>query len=196
MADPVTLTGLSIAGTAASGGISAIGQVQAGQAANQMYQYRAGVAQINSQIATENADYATKVGEVSAQTEGMKTRGAVGALRTRASASGIDVNTGSKSQVVESAEMVGEQNAAVARADAAKRAYGYHVEAMNDTAQGQLYRTAGAQEERAGDIKAAGTLIGTATSVATKWLGASSAGIGSSGGDGGTDPWAGMREVS
>lgn len=201
--DPVTLGVLtvgSMVATGAGGIMQASGQAEAGESANRMYQYRAGISQINSHIAEQNADYALKVGEVDAQREGMKTRGVVGALRAKGSASGIDVNTGSKARVGESAEMVGEQNAAVARADAAKRAYGHRVEAMNATAQGELYRVAGAEEERAGKIKAAGTLIGTAGSVASKWIGASQA-FGGGGADvfstegtaAGYDPWEGMR---
>jgi len=80
MADPISLSALAIGGMAASaagGVVSALGQVMGGQSQGNMYTYQAGVAQMNTQIAKQNADYARVAGEVSAQESGMKTRAMV-----------------------------------------------------------------------------------------------------------------------
>ena len=175
--DPVSLAVISIGASAAGGGVSALGALQSGQAANSMYQYKAGVAAINEKIAKQNAEYTLKVGETEAQASGMKTRFAVGSSRVAGGASGLDVNTGSKSRVIESTEAIGEQNQAVVRSDAAKRAYGYEVEAMQDTAQGQLYKMAGEQSVTASKYGAASSVLGAAGSVSDKWLTAQSRGI-------------------
>ena len=61
--DPATL---AITGMAASGGggiLSGIGSYFSGQATAKSYEYQAGVAKINEQIAKQNADYAIQAGE-------------------------------------------------------------------------------------------------------------------------------------
>lgn len=175
--DPVTLTGISMATTALGGGISALGQLQGGKASQAMYEYRAGVADVNRIIAEQNADYDLKVGEAQAQRVGMEGRYKVGQQVARASGSGIDVNVGSKARVIESVHEIAQHDQAVVRADAAKRAYDHRVQAMEHTAQGQLYRAAGAQSRTAGEYSALGSILGTAGSVASKWTDARMRGI-------------------
>lgn len=175
--DPVSLTVASMAMTAGGGATQAYGQAQAGKSSNQMYQYRAAVFDVNRQIAEQNADYAIKVGETQAQQAGMEGRHKVGGIIAKAGASGFDVNTGSKSRVVESVQEIATHNQAVIRSDAAKRAYDHRVQAYEATTQGQIYRRAGADAESAGKINALGTILGTAGSVGSKWLDAKQRGI-------------------
>lgn len=177
MADPVTLTVASMAMTAAAGGVAAYGAEQAGKSKKAMYDYQSAIAVRNADIAKQNADYAVRVGETQAQAQGMKTRFQVGSTIANRGASGLDVNKGSNARVVESVQEIGEHDASVIRSDAAKRAYGYEVEAANATAQGQVYTMAGEDAKRAGDISAISTILGTAGSVAGKWSDASTRGI-------------------
>lgn len=169
--------GVSIAATVAGGAVSAYGQQQAGKSKQAMYNYQSAIATRNAEIAKQNADYAVRVGETQAQAQGMKTRFAVGSTIASRGASGLDVNRGSNARVVESVQEIGEHDASVIRSDAAKRAYGYEVEAANATAQGEVYTMAGEDAKRAGDIGAVSTIIGTAGSVADKWTGAKTRGI-------------------
>lgn len=204
--DPVSIGfGVSAATTALGAITSAEGSKQAGEAKARasmsqaasyeaqakMEEYKAGVARVNKQIAEQNKDYSLKIGETQAQAEGMKTRFQVGEARASGGASGLDVNRGSKARVIESTEAVGEQGQAVVRADAAKRAYGYDVEATNLEAQAKLDEmgasnlrigvagatSAAADYRTAGDIGATASLLGGASSVASKWTQASSAGM-------------------
>lgn len=170
MADPVSLAVGSMAISAVSGGVSAYGASQSAKAKAQMANYQAGIAQMNAKIAQQNADYAKEVGETRAQQVGMQTRYQVGQARVARGASGLDVNTGSNPRVIESVEEIGQHNEAITRADAAKRAYGYEVEAANATAQGTVYQMQAQNEEEAGKINVASTLLGTAGSVSDKWL--------------------------
>lgn len=175
--DPVSLTVASMAMTAVGGGVSAIGSLQKGAAEKSMFGYRAAVADVNRQIAEQNADYSLKVGEAQAQQSGMEGRFKVGGIIARAGASGIDVNTGSKARVIESVQEVATHNQAVIRSDAAKRAYDHRVAASEASQQGQIYRMAGDNASSAGKIGAISTLLGTAGSVAGKWSDASTRGI-------------------
>ena len=50
------------------------------------------------------------------------------------------------------------------------KAYGYTVEAAQDTAQAGLYQTAATDVKQASNIKAMGSLISGAGGVADKWL--------------------------
>jgi hypothetical protein len=167
--DPVSLAVVSIGSTLIGGGVSAMGAAYQGQAQANAYNYQAGVAAMNQQIARQNADYSIKTGEIQAQQEGMKTKARVGGIIAQQGASNLDVNSGSAREVADSAEKLGQYGEGVIRTDAAKRAYGYEVEATNLGAQSQLYRTAATTSQTAADYRVAGTLLGTSTSVADKW---------------------------
>jgi hypothetical protein len=177
---------------------------QYGYSAN-IADYQAGVAKVNQQIADQNASYARTVGEVSAEQAGMKARADLSSMRAHQASSGIDIESGSSQHVRESMVEVAQYNEAMIRANAAKTAYGYEVEAMQDKSQSDLYtytagvdRTqaantmaaAGLAEEaiplqqqaytlagKAGDISSMASLVGAAGSVATKWSSASKLGI-------------------
>lgn len=177
MADPVTLTAISLGATAAGGGISALSSIMGGKAKSASYKYQAGLAAINSQIAKQNADYERNVGEVEAQQSGLRTKAEIGATRAIEGASGLDVNSGSAARVQSSEREIGWNNQQIIRANSARRAYGYEVEAMNETAQGQLYKRAASQAKTAGILGAGATLLSTAGSVAGKWSQASTAGV-------------------
>src|ERR1700734_3029852 len=110
MADPVSLAAVGIGATAAGGITGAIGSIFHGKAQSAMYNSQAGVAQVNSTLATQDANYALATGEVEAQQQGMKTAAEVGTTRAGFGASNIDVNTGSHSQVTASETAIGQEN--------------------------------------------------------------------------------------
>src|SRR5437879_3754547 len=168
MADPISLGLLAVSavGTVAGGLTQAAGARAAGDAQARQYQYQAGVADMNKKVADQNRDYAFAAGEVEAQQSGMKTRQEIGTQKTIQSASNLDVNTGSGADVRESQGAVGQENQNLIRSNAARRAYGYEVEAANATAQGQVYRMSADNARTAADYKVASSIIGTATSVA------------------------------
>lgn len=180
MAAPLAIGGL-LAG-AAGGIVTALGQQEQGQANANMYQYQAGVAQINAQINQQNAAWARDTGDVQAEESGLKTAGQIGETTVIQGASGIDVNTGSAVQTRQSETQIGQFDENVIRANAAKKAYGFEVESAKDVSQAGVYKQAATQSIQAGDVSMIGSLLGTASSVSSKWLQASTSGTFSGGG--------------
>lgn len=174
---PELLAGVSIATTLMGGAVSAAGTSMSAGAQSQAFKYQAGVAQLNERISKQNADYSRSVGEVEAQQSGMKNRQQVGQIRVAQSASGLDINKGSAKLVSESQKDIGAQDQALIRSNAAKRAYGYEVEAAGETAKGHLATMSAANAETAGKIGVASSILGTATSVSSKWLDAKRVGM-------------------
>lgn len=169
MADPFTLSAIAIGSTIAGGAVGAFGAHEEGAAKSSMYTYQAGVAQINQQIAKQNADYARAVGDVEAQESGMHTRTQVGVTKAAQSVSNLDVNSGSSTDVRKSQIDIGQENQAIIRANAARKAYGFEVEATREKAQAGLYGMASSQARTAGNINMAKSIISTVGSVAGKW---------------------------
>lgn len=180
MADPVTLTALSIFSTAGGSALGAFGSMSKGNAEAGMYNYQAGLSQINATLAKQNASYALVSGEVKAQESGMATKGQIGDTKVVQSGSGLDVNSGSALDVRKSEHDIGAENAGIIRSNSARTAYGYEVEAAKDESQASAYQLAASQSKKAGLLGALGSLLGGASSVSSKWLQAGQAGVGSS----------------
>lgn len=158
----------SIAATAVGAGIQAEGAQYQGKAQANLYNYQAGVAQANKILADQDANYARESGEVSAQQSGMKTRTEVG--ETRAGFGAGNVAGASVNAVEKSETEIGQDNAALIRSNAAKRAFGFEVESAKDTAQGQVYQSAAQTSRTSADISSLSSIIGGASQVASKWL--------------------------
>ena len=147
---------------AASMGMSALGQIQQGKAAAASAKYNAQVAENNAVVARQNAAFAGAEGNANAERQGMKTRAAVGAMKAAQAANGIDVNSGSAVDVRSSAAELGQLDAITIRSNAARRAYGFETEAVNDQAQAALDRAGGKAAQKASYIGAASTILGGA----------------------------------
>ena len=181
MADPVTLGTIGIASTLAGGLTSAFGAEKSGAATQQMYDYQAAVAQINSKIDKQNADWAVNQGEQQSVIYGLKEAQTFGAIRTGEAAGNVDVNAGSAAGVQSSERAVGAIDTTQIRSNAAKVAYDYEVKSTMDLNQSTLDTMAGINAKTAGDINAASSVLGTVGSVATKWGAGKSAGLFGSG---------------
>lgn len=188
MADPFTWTGalaLGGAATSAGGGIlSAFGQSSKGDADAKMYAYRAGVAKINATINRQNSDYALEAGEQQARRSGLTTGFTIGKQKTAQAANGFDVNSGTNEAVRDTTKAIGVEDQTTIRTESGRKAQGFRNQAASEDAEAGADLIAGDNARRSGKIAAAGTLIGTAGSVASKWLqagqvfgGASGAGI-------------------
>ena len=161
---------MALAATVMSGITSAAGAAYTGMSQSAMYNYQAGVAQMNAEIAKRNAAYETALGEVQAQQQGMKTRATISQTRAIQGASGLDVNTGSGASVRESEFQLGGYDQQVIRAGAARRAYGFEVEASQDKAQAGAYRSAASNSEVSGMLGAFTSILGAGSSFGSKWM--------------------------
>ena len=166
MADPISMVALGA--TAIGSGVSAYGKYQEGQSQSAMYNYQAGVAQVNAQIAKQDANYTLQAGGVQSQEAGMRERAVIGA--TRAGFGASNVAGASKNAVVSSEIEVGQQTQGIIAANAAKRAYGYEVGAASDTAQAGADQFAAETSKTAGGIGAVSSILGGIGSVSSKWL--------------------------
>ena len=171
------MAAVGLASTVVGSVVGAMGAEQTAQAQNQMYQYQARVANLNSTIAKQNAAYALYAGEVQTQQAGMQAKQQIGETRAIQGSSNLAVGSGTGASVVTSEQELAQQSESLVRADAAKRAYGYEVEATSATAQAQLDTMAGRNALVAGDIGATSSILGGASSVSSKWAQASQTGI-------------------
>lgn len=168
MADPVTLAAIGMGASAGGSAISALGSIGKGSAEASMYNYQAGVARVNAQIAKQDANYTLEAGGVQSQQAGMRERATIGA--TRAGFGASNVAGGSKNAVISSEIEVGQQNQGIIAANSAKRAYGFEVGAASDTATAGALDFSASNAKTAGDIGAVSSILGGVSSVSSKWL--------------------------
>ena len=170
MVDTSTLGYEGLGLTLLGGLTSAFGAFQTAGAQREMYDYQAGVANLNAQIARQNAEYARTVGELQATRYGMGAAQRMGQIKVAQSASGLDISSGSARQVQESQARLTRMDLTTIRSDAARTAYNYETQGVQFGAQAQLDTLAGKNAMAAGMINAAGSIIGTAASVDSAWL--------------------------
>lgn len=157
-------------------GAQAAGAAQAGQ-----YEYQAGLAEINAQTAKENAEYTRRIGELKAMQYGMSAGQRSGAIKAGLGASGLDVNSGSAKDIIASDELVKGMDLATIRSNALKTAYDYDVQSTQFKNQAQLYRMGAADAQTATKYNVASSILGTVTSVSSKWLQGNTLGLFSGG---------------
>lgn len=184
MASPGTLGNVGMGASAAGAGLNVFSSLLGGEAQQENLNYQAGIADINSKLAKQDADYTRAVGEVNAQASGMKTRQMIGAQTAAQGASGIDLASGSAVEVRKSQAAVGAQDQILIRSEAAKKAYGYEVEATKQKLQGDNLRAAGSNARLAGWLGAGSSVLGGVSSVASKWSQGNSIGLGTTTGAG------------
>lgn len=168
---------VGLGATVAGGLLGAVGAHKQGEAQQQMYNYRAQVARINAGINRQNAEWARDKGEREAEQYGMKAAQQRGQIRAAQSASNLEVNTGSNKEVQRSQEAIKSMDLDTIRRNAAKIAYDYETKAVMDENQSGLDVMAGNYAKDAGDLKAMESLIGTASSVSSKWQQGKSIGL-------------------
>lgn len=178
MADPVTLmAGAGLVGTAVGGVLGGAGASLQGSAQAAASTYKAGVAQLNSQIAKQNANWALESGDVQASEAGMKSAQQIADTKISQAASNLDVNSGTAQAVRDTQSTVSAYDQNVIRFDSAKTAYGYESKAAMDTGEAALDISAAGTEEEAGQLGMVSSYINAGSSVASKWLQANKAGV-------------------
>jgi hypothetical protein len=165
----------------AGAAISAVGAISAGDAQGAASAYQAQVAKNNATISTQQANYASAAGQEQATIAGLQSAAQGGTVKASQAANNIDVNSGSAVKVQESQRIAGSLNEQQAVNTATQQVYGYRAMAMSDTAQSQLDTMEAEQAPIAGDLSAAGGLLGSASSLGFKWAAAQNPGTGSSG---------------
>lgn len=166
--DPAT-AGISLGLNAASGIMGAIGANAEGESNAAAYRYKAGLALMNQKINKQNADWAREAGGINAMEAGLKSRQEIGQTKVQQAASGFDVNRGSPAEVREAQGRAAAFDQEMIRYDASKTAYGYEAKAAADEAESRMMESAAQNARKAGRIKAFTSILGGASSVASKW---------------------------
>jgi hypothetical protein len=165
-------------GSTLLGGItSAVSGFVQGEDQQQMYNYQAGVARLNSQISQQNATYATQVGDIQAEQAGLQGAQRMGKIKSAQGASGLDVNSGSNKQVQTSQAQITSTDQTAIRSNAARTAYNYENMAVGFGAQANADTIAGQNARSAGLLNAGSSLLSSASSVSSQWLRGQSLGM-------------------
>lgn len=100
--------------------------------------YTSSISNTNAAIAKLKGSQVLQAGDIEASRKNLETQGQVGAARAAAGASGVDVNRGSPAIVQSAIKEVGSMDEATIRNNAARAAWGYQTESMQDTFEGQF----------------------------------------------------------
>ena len=133
--------------------IAVAGGVMGAQNAKQEGAFNASMLKGNAAFKNQTAQETINAGDTSADWQRVRTGQAIGTQRTAQAANGIDVNSGSASQLQDDTSMLGELDALTIQNNAAREAYGYRVQAKQDLMNAAQVKT------NAGN-KATGSILG------------------------------------
>ena len=153
---------------AAAGGYAATGAYnQAGTQAASLG-YEASVASANATVATYQRTTAMQIGQQNLDAQNMKTAQVMGAQTATMAANGVVLSGGgTAADVLAGTRMVGNIDAMTIQDNTARQAWADQVQALSDTAEATADRSV--QSSISPWASAAGSLLGTATSVASGW---------------------------
>lgn len=168
---------IGIGATIAGGIVSAVGDLWQGKAQQGVFNYQSGLALQRQVVAKQNANYSITSGETQALSSGLRTGQVVAQERAGQAAGNIDPGSGTARMVRASQTKVGQMDEANIRTSAARRAFGFEVEAASDVAQSNVDKAAGENARTASRVAATSSILGAAGSAASKWSQASQAGV-------------------
>lgn len=160
---------LAIASAVGGAALTAVGQIQQNNAASAQASYQAAVARNNKILADRAAQDAIERGRVEELNQRIRTRQLAGRQRASLAANGVDVGYGSAIDMIEDTFKIGETDALTIRANAMREAMGYRAQGMNFEAEAGLYSAQRRNLRAALPFELAGTALGTAGTVSSKW---------------------------
>ena len=153
------LTVASLAATAGSTVIGAMGAAQQGEAAQRSANYNAQVAEMNATLADRRAKDAIERGARDEQRKRLEVARIQGQQRAALAAGGIDMSFGSPLDTIVDSAVAGELDALTIRSNAYREAYDHRVDGTNRRASANLSRMEGENARQAGYMSAAGTVL-------------------------------------
>ena len=153
--------GLAIAGTILNVG----GKIAGGIANKRAADYQAGIADLNRQIAEQNAKMALERGQVEQQEQDIQSLTMIGTQEAVQGASGIEVTSGSAVQARAVARRLARLDALRVRENSRLEARAYRTQAIGQQAQATLLRREGRQSLVAGFLGGFSSLISGASRV-------------------------------
>ena len=113
-------------------------------AAQAQGKYEAAVDEQNAALSDKQAQDAIERGQIEEARQRLVTRQTIGATRAAQAAQGVDVGSGSAVDVQASEAGLGELDALMIRNNAAREAYGFKVQAIQERQHAKIARVAGA----------------------------------------------------
>lgn len=184
MADPASMGAASLAANGVSGLLGAMGAKSQADASAASFQYKAGIAQLNQQIAKQNQAYAINAGGIKAVNAGLHYGQTIADTKVKQGTSGLDVNSGSAVTIRDNQSDVARFDQGQIMADARRQEYGYEVEEHKQIAEESMDKAAASNAQDAGKLAVLSSIIGTAGSVASKWTQGNTIGMWSGGAKG------------
>lgn len=137
---------IGLVGAGVSAGSQIIGAADKAGALREQGVYQKEVADANARMAESNALDATQRGDLQALDISKKADQVVGAQRAGFAGQGVDVNTGTASDVQGETRLLSGLDRITAKNNAWREAYGYKVEAQNATKKGEFVERASRRE--------------------------------------------------
>ena len=162
----VAIATIAIVGSAAMQGVQAAQQADASKKAAA---YNAQVASNNATIDAQNRSSSLQQGEMDAQNAMRKQASMIGDQRAQMSANGIDITQGSAQDMLASTKFLGGIDVNTIQSNAARQAWGYSVQGMNDqnASTMETWKSNSTNPAAIGAMTAGGSLlssVGSATS--------------------------------
>lgn len=136
----------------ASMGLSAIGALGSAfsqsRALKAQGDYQNTIAGVNARIAGIESSQTLEAGDIAASGKAIATRARTGLIVARAGASGTDVNSGSNALTRIGSDFAGQIDELRIRNNAARTAWGYQTQAIQDTYQGQFAKLTASTESQ------------------------------------------------
>lgn len=135
---PAVIAGVLVATAITSAVLQGVQAAQAADAAKQAANYNAQIANNNAIIDAQQRSSTLQQGEVEAQKSMRDQAQTIGAQRAQMAANGIDLTQGSAQDLLASTKFLGGIDVNTIQSNAARQAWGYEVQGMNDKSAGQM----------------------------------------------------------
>ena len=163
MCEPTTII------MAVSAVVGALGAYQGAESQKAAATYQSQVAANNAKVSEWQAQDALQRGQVARQDTRRKYAALEGTQRAGLAARGLDISEGSALSILEDTQYFGELDMGTVSNNAAREAWGYRVQASNQTANASMLK---AQADATNPMFAAGaSLLSSGGSVARQWYG-------------------------
>lgn len=140
---------LAAGASAISSAFSSIGSAYAqSRAISAQGDYQKAVADTNANLANIEGEQAIQAGDFAASRKSVETRNAVSTELARGGASGISVGSGSSALTRIGTDLAGKIDLLTIKNNAARQAWGYKTQALNDTFSGQISKMTAASRSQ------------------------------------------------
>ena len=162
---------VAVTASVASATMQGVQSAQQAGAAKQAADYNAQVANNNAIIAAQQRSTTLQQGEAEAHKSMRDQAQMIGAQRAQMSANGIDLTQGSAQDILASTKFLGGLDVNTIQSNAARQAWGYSVQGMNDKSAANLetWRANSINPSQIGAMSAGTSILSSIGSAATSY---------------------------